>query len=263
MSDLKSIGREDLMAYYQQHYSPDRAIIVIVGDVDPEEMLGEIREAFGGIRANPGDATRLSFEEPVQAGEKRLTIKRDAELPYLLVAYHVPSFPHEDGYALDVLNLILSGGKSTRLYQHLVYEQKVALTASASYSGFYRDPFLFFFSATAAPGKDIGEVETSLNREIEKIKSECASAREVQKAKNQIEASFLFDQDSIFMQAMNYGIFEMLGGWRQIDRYLEEIRKVTPADVTEVAKKYFRPENRTVGILVPEKSDNVQEDNLK
>jgi zinc protease len=263
MSDLKSIRQEDLMAYYRQNYSPDKAVIVVVGDVDPGEMLREIRTAFGGIKAKPGETTRLSFEEPAQVGEKRITIKRDAELPYLLVAYHVPSFPHEDGYALDVLNLILSGGKSTRLYQHLVYEQKVALTASASYSGFYGDPFLFFFSSTAAPGKDVREVEESLNTEIEKIKSEHASAREVQKAKNQIEASFIFDQDSIFMQAMNYGMFEMLGGWRQIDRYLEEIRKVTPEDVMRVAKKYFRPDNRTVGILVPEKSDSAQEENHK
>jgi zinc protease len=133
-------------------------------------------------------------------------------------------------------------------------KKKVALNASADYSGFHKDPYLFFFSATASPGRDIKEVEASLSCEIEKLKNDPPAGQEVQKAKNRIESSFVMEQDSIYLEAMKYGIFEMLGDWRLMDRYLEGIRKVTPAEVTRVAQKYLKEDNRTVGILMPTKN---------
>ncbi len=257
MSDLKSIMREDLYAYYKTYYAPNNAVIVIAGDVNADEMIENIRNFFEEI---PSDLSivQLTSTEPEQKGEKRVILKKEAELPYILVAYHTPSFPHEDSYALDVLNLILSGGKSSRLYRSLVYEKKIALSASADYSGFSKDPYLFFFSATASPGRDVKEVEASLFLEIERLKQEPPSEREVQKGKNQIESSFIMGQDSIYVQAMKYGTFEMLRDWRLMDRYLEGIRKVTPEDVARVARKYLTEDNRTVGILMPLKSQNQQ-----
>ena len=257
MSDLQSIEKEDLQQYYKQYYAPNNAFIIVVGDVTSDEILKKIRETYGDLEAAPAPKHHR-FDEPEQKGERRIYLRREAELPYLFMAYHVPSFPHKDSFALDVLALILSGGKSTRLYQTLVYEKQMALGASASYHGFYKDPFLFFASATAAPGKDIQDVEALLNHEIERIKKEIPSEYEVQKAKNQIEASFIFDQDSIFMQAMKYGIFEMLGGWKNINTYLEGIRNVTPQDVTDIAGKYLGAENRTVGILIPKTEEQGQ-----
>lgn len=250
MSDLKSIEKNDLQQYYKQHYAPNNAFVIVVGDVSTEEILKTIDETYGDLEPAP-ESKSHQFDEPEQRGERRIYLRREAELPYLLMAYHVPNFPHEDSFALDVLTLILSGGKSTRLYQSLIYEKQIALSASSNYHGFYRDPFLFFVSATAAPGKDIEDVERLLNEEIDRIKNELPSEYEIQKAKNQIESSFIFDQDSIFMQAMKYGTFEMLGSWKNIDIYLEGIRTVTPQDVTDVAEKYLGAGNRTVGILIP------------
>ncbi|MEW6416918.1 MAG: pitrilysin family protein [Nitrospirota bacterium] len=257
MSDIKSIERDDLYNYYKTYYSPDNAEIVIVGDVIPDKLIKKISNSFGKIPPGPPMKNIVSFE-PEQRGERRVILKREAELPYILMAYHTPSFPDEDSCALDVLSLILSGGKSARLYQSLVYEKKIAISASADYSGFNKDPYLFFFSAIASPGRDIKDIENSLYAEIEKIKTELPSEREIQKAKNQIESSFIMEQDSIYVQAMKYGIFEMIGGWRLIDRYLEGIRKVTPEDVVKVAKKYLIEDNRTVGILIPTKSVNSE-----
>ena len=252
MSDLNSIERDDLYNHYRTYYTPDNATIIIVGNVKADEMVGKIKRSFGDIP--PGSLRKnLSPSEPEQRGERRVFLKRKAELPYILMAYHTPSFPHEDSYALDVLSLILSGGKSSRLYQSLVYEKRIALNADAHYSGFNLDPYLFFFAATALPGKDIKEVEDSLYAEIEKIKTELPSEREVQRAKNQIESSFIMGQDSIHMRAKKYGAFEMLGGWRLVDSYLEGIRKVTPEDIVRVAKKYLKEDNRTAGILIPTK----------
>ena len=254
MSDIISIERDDLYSYYKANYLPDKALIIVVGDVKADEMIERIKNYFGKIPIGP-PMKNISSIEPEQRGERRVLLKREAELPYILIAYHTPSFPHEDSYALNVLSLILSSGKSSRLYKSLVYEKKIALNADADYSGFNKDPYLFFFDATASPEKNIKDVENALYAEIERIKKELPLEREVQKIKNQIESIFIMEQDSIYMQAMKYGIFEMLGDWRLIDQYLEGIRKVTPEDVVRVARKYLTEDNRTVGILIPTKSE--------
>jgi len=251
MSDIKSIGRDDLYNYYKTHYSPDNAVIVIAGDVKLEEIIEKIKNSFGKITPAKTQEKNIAFSEPEQKGERRVLLKREAELPYILVAYHTPSFPHADSCALDVLSLILSGGKSSRLYKSLVYEKKITLDVDTEYEGFNSDPYLFFLDATASPGKDIKDVEKAIFLEIENIKKDPPSEHEVQKAKNQIESSFIMEQDSIYMEAMKYGIFEILGDWKLINRYLEGIRKVTPEDVTRVANKYLQEDNRTVGILIP------------
>ena len=259
MSDIGSIERDDLSHYYKTYYAPDNAVIIIVGDVHAEKMIEKVKALFGEIPAGPARKD-VTSAEPEQRGEKRVVLKREAELPYIIIAYHVPSFPHEDSYALDVLSMVLSGGKSSRLYQSLVYEQKIALSASADYSGFNKDPYLFFFSATAAPGSSINEVEKALYAQIEKISTDLPSEREIQKAKNQIESSFIMGQDSIYLQAMKYGIFEMLGDWRLIERYLEGIRNVKAEDIVKVARTYLTENNRTVGILMPTKKLRVKSD---
>ena len=252
MSDLESIERDDLYKYYKVNYSPNNAVIVIVGDVKTDQIIEHVNKSFGHIQSGPPRKSTAS-SEPDQKGERRILLRREAEMPYLLIAYHTPAFPHEDSYSLDVLSLILSGGKSSRLYKSLVYEKKIALNVDTEYDGFNKDPYLFFLDATVFPEKNINDVEDALCTEIEKIKNRPPSEQEVQKARNQIEASFIMEQDSIYLEAMKYGMFEILGDWRLIDRYLEGIRKVTPEDVTTVAKKYLRKDNRTVGILIPTK----------
>jgi len=258
MSDIRSIGKSDLTAHYRTYYAPRNSVIIVAGDINGKEIVEKIKNSFEGIPS--GQAVQPLFSiEPAQMGEKRLFLKREAELPFIIAAYHVPSFPHEDSYALYVLNLILSGGKSSRLYQSLVYEKKVALSASADYSGLYGDPFLFFIFASVVPGTSVGDAEKAINEEIEALSTSPPSELEVQKTKNQIEASFIMGQDSIHVRARQYGMFEMLGDWRLINRYLEGIRQVTQADVVRVAQKYLREENRTIGILIPTKEVQGEE----
>jgi zinc protease len=253
MSDIKSIERDDLYNYYKSRYSPDNAVTVIAGDIKPDEIIEKIKNSFSNIPPTGTQKKNIASSEPEQKGERRVLLKREAELPYILVAYHTPNFPHADSCALDVLSLILSGGKSSRLYKSLVYEKKIALDVDTEYEGFYIDPYLFFVDATAFPGKDIKDVEKALFLEIENIKQEPPSEYEVKKTKNQIESSFIIEQDSIYMEAMKYGVFEMLGDWKLINRYLEGIRKVTPEDVKRVTNTYLQEDNRTVGILIPTK----------
>jgi zinc protease len=253
MSDLQSIGREDLLAHYRRYYSPDNAFIVVVGDIDPKEMLMKIESSFSGIKPGP---RRTSFvtAEPPQRGERRVYLKREAELPYVIALYHAPALPEEDGYALEVLDMVLSGGKSSRLYRSLVYDKKLALSAFTDYAGTQRDPYLFFLGATASPGTDAGELERALYAEVEAVKAGPPTEFELQKAKNQLEAEFIMGQDSIFYQAMVIGRFEILGDWRLKDSYIDGIRRVTAEDVSRVAKKYLSRENRTVGTLIPKRA---------
>lgn len=253
MSEIESIKRDDIYNYYKTYYTPDNAVIIVVGDVNADKIIEKVKESFGDIPAGSSRKDITSIE-PEQQGERRVILKKEAKLPYIIIAYHIPNFPHEDSYALDVLSMIFSGGKSSRLYRSLVYEQKIAINVSADYSGFKRDPYLFFFSATASPGIDINNIERAIYAQIDKIITDLPSEREIQKAKNQIESSFIMGQDSIYLQAMKYGIFEMLGDWRLVERYLEGIKKVTPTDVVRVAKKYFKEQNRTVGVLIPTKN---------
>jgi zinc protease len=255
MEDLKTITRDDLWKYYQSRYVPNNAFIVVAGNIDVDEVMSKIQKEFGPIPPGP-EIRKLTTLEPEQKGEKRIFIKKEAELPYIISAYKAPNILSEDSYALEVLTMVLDGGKSARIYKSLIDEKRIALSAGAGYASTYRYPFLFYFSATALPGKTIEEVETALYEELDKIKQEPPTESEIQKAKNQIEADFIMSQDSIFYQAMVLAQFELIGDWRLKDAYIEGIRKVTPEDVQRVAQKYLVADQRTVGILIPIKNSS-------
>ncbi|MBI5409808.1 MAG: insulinase family protein, partial [Nitrospirae bacterium] len=250
MQDLKKMTREDLYAYYRKYYVPNNAMIIVAGNVDADSTAAKIRSEFGGIPR--GDEIKNpDIDEPEQPGERRVFVKKEAEVPYVLSAYKAPNIFNEDGFALEVLAGVLSGGKSTRLYKSLIDEKRLALSADASYNTLEKYPSLFYLEATALPGKSLEDVEKALYEEVEKIKKEAPGEREVQKAKNQIEAGFIMGQDSLFFQAEILAMFEMLGEKGLKDKYFEGIRKVTPQDVRRVAQKYLIEDKRTVGILVP------------
>ncbi len=265
MSDIAAISREDIYQHYKRFYCPDNAFIVVSGDVSEQSIIPMIKSKFGQIPScrSSSAATHQTavsersgkldyiMVEPEQKGQKRLYLKKEAELPYMLIAYHTPSFPHEDSYALEVLSIILSGGKSSRLYREIIYEKRLALNIFAEYYGLYKNPFLFLFGATASPHSNIEDLEKAIYEEIDKIKKEPPAIKEVQKAKNQIESSFVFAQDSNFSKGLYTGIFELHGDSRLIDKYLEGMRKVSPKDVHRVANKYLIEDKKTVGILIP------------
>lgn len=251
MGDISNLTREDAYNYYRKYYAPNNATIVVVGDFDTEDVVKRIEKYFGGIPQ--GKATpEVKIEEPEQQGERRFYYRREAQLPYVIFGYHAPNFKDKDHYALDVLSNILSEGKSSRIYQSIVYEKEIALSAGGGYTSIQTDPELFYFYAQLRPGRTREEAEAALNQEIERIKREPVSDRELEKAKNQTEASFIMGQDSVFYQAMLIGRLETTGaGAMYLNQYIDEIRKVTAEDLMRVAQKYFVDDHKTVGILVP------------
>ena len=250
MEDLRTITRDDLWDYYRSRYVPNNAFIIVAGNVNVDDILEKIRMEFGKIPRGP-DIPKLQVTEPRQWGEKRVYVKKEAELPYVFSVYKAPNVLDEDSYALDILASVLSGGKSSRIYKSLIDEQRIALSAGAGYINISKYPNIFYLYGTALPGKKIEDVENALYEEVEKVKDAPPSEREVLKAKNQVEADFIMSQDSIYYQAMLLGQFEVVGDWRLKDAYLEGIKKVTPEDVQRVAKKYIIADTRTVGVLVP------------
>lgn len=254
MSDLAALNVEDLREHYRLHYAPDNAFIVVAGDVRPDAVFSMIRSAFESVPSS-GRNRKTRTAEPEQQGEKRVYLKKEAELPFVLCAYPAPGFPHEDSFALDVLSTILSDGKSSRLHRSLVYEKRLALNAFADYSGLQQHPFLFILGGTAAPGTTSEDIEKALREEIEQIKKTPPKDDEIEKAKNQMEAAFVFAQDSTYSRALYTGMFEMLGDYRLLDRYVEGIRSVTAERVRAVAEKYLVEDKRTTGVLVPTRNE--------
>lgn len=250
MADLGSITRDDLAEHYRRYYAPNNATIVVAGDFDTKTLLPQIEKYFGRIPPGPA-VPKVGAVEPRQIGERRIIVKQQAELPAVFAGYHAPDIKHADSFALEVLQGVLSSGKSSRLYKTLVYEKQLALYAGGDYDNVSNDPKLFYVYAGVMPGKTTDEVEQALYAEIEKLKETPVADEELQKAKNQIEASFIMGQDSIFYQAMLLGQFETVANWRLLEQYVEKIRAVSKEDVMRVAKEYFSEDNRTVGILVP------------
>jgi len=252
MEDIQNLTRQDLVDHYKLYYAPNNAFIVMTGDFSAAEMLPKIKAAFGNIPRG-SEAPKVRAEELPQKGERRVILKKEAELPFALMYYHTPNLKSPDNYALDVLSVVLAGGRSSRLYHDLVYQKRLARSVGADYNGLSIDPSVFSVTAQLMPGKDPAEIERRIDYLLEPLKSDLISDRELQKAKNQIESAFVYGQDSIFGQAMKIGYYEAVGDWRLMDGYLDGIRKVTRQDIQRVAQEYLDRDRRTVGVLIPSK----------
>ena len=251
-SDMQAYTREDLLQYYRAHYAPNNATLVVAGAIKRDAVLPKIQSLFGTIPRQP-DPPKVITQEPPQRGERRVFVRKEAELPLLFVVHHVPNLIHSDSYPLQILAYILGGGESARFHQRVVYERQLASYAGADYNPVHVDPFLFGFSAGPLPGKTAEEVEQALYAEVERVQREPVTDRELQKAKNQIEAEFVFAQDSVHGLAEMLGRYESVASWKLLEGFLEGVRKVTAADVQRVARQYLVPDNRTVAILIPAK----------
>jgi len=250
MEDIARFTLEDLKAYYKTYYNPINAVLVVVGDFKREELLPRIEKAFGSYPKGIAPVQERDTDPP-QIGERRVLVKKEAQLPSLVMGYHVPNLREQDSYVLEVIATLLSGGKSSRLYQSLVREKRLVLSSDADHSLLSRDPNLFTLSAELLPGKEVAQTVKAFDQEVDRLQKERVGDRELEKAKNQIEASFIFAQDSLFYQAMLLAQHEIALSWKAIDDYLPSIRKVSPEDIQRVARKYLTPDNRTVGILSP------------
>lgn len=250
MNDVRQLTREDSLAYYRIYYAPDNAFVVCAGDFSADALLATIDKAFGPV-PSADLPPPVRAVEPEQQGERRTVLKREAQLPFIALAYHVPNLSSPDGAALEVLSAVLAGGKSARLHKQLVYEKRLARDVGASYELTTEDPGLFVVYGQPLPGKTAATLEKELLAQIDQLKTHAVAAHELTKVKNGLEAAFIRAQDSLFYQALLLGQYEVAGGWKAVDAYVPSIQAISADDIMRVASVYFTSTNRTVATLDP------------
>jgi len=252
--DIESITRDDFLQYYRRYYEPNNCTVVVVGDIDPQETLKQIESTFGALPPGP-PVPQVTSLEPRQWGERRVVVHREAQLPFLIMAYHTPNWQDPDAYPLEMLARVLSQGRSSRLYHNLVYQQKLALDVGADYNFDSIDPSVFTLYGQPLPGKTVAQLESALEAEVKRLQTELVGEKELQKAKNQTVAGFYMKLDSLFYRGMILGRLETVAKWGLIKEFVPKILQVTAEDVRRVAKKYLVADNRNVGLLSPIKTD--------
>lgn len=243
MDDISNASMDDVVQFHETYYRPNNAVLVVAGDIDIDQTRALVERYFADIPMGP-DIPRVTAVEPPRQAEARETVKDNVPLPGVFLAYNACSFGDKDYYAMEVYAEILAGGESSRLYKSLVYEQQIA-SSVAAYLDAREHPGLMVIYAIANPGIDPDKLEKAIEEELEKLRGTPVEEREIQKVKNQVEASHIFSLQTVQAKAdrlAHYATFfgkpEMINS--QIDLFLA----VTPEDVHHVANRYIQTANR-------------------
>ena len=253
IEDLQAATLENVKKFHSTYYRPDNATLIVVGDFDPKQLDTWVDKYFASIPKPNLTLPRVQVKEEARSGEKRfIEYGSNVPLPAVGITYLVPSQKSEDSAALTMADVILSQGRSSRLYQSLVYQQVVAQSVNSN-ADLKEDAGLFYLTAIVAEGKKPVEAETALLAEVKKLQDAPVSAAELEKAKNQVIASELRQRETNLgkSQALG-GAAVLLGDPNRVNTELHKLQGVTAADVQRVAKKYFTPENRYVFTYLPE-----------
>ena len=247
-SDVEAVAdnRGVIYQYYKDHYMPNNAVVVMVGDFDTKKAVALCQKYFGVYPARPLLERHIT-PEPPQRGERRVVLRRPGTIGQVLIGFHEPGTGTEPHYVMDVISQILSGGRSARLYQSLV-ETGIAESASAGDSD-HKDPYLFVMDASVRAGVTNEAAEKALDGELAKLQEAPVTPDELARAVRQIEAAFVFQNDSVSEQAGQLGDYAVINSYKYLDTYLAQIHQVTPADIQRVAKQYFtsgKPHRRAV-----------------
>lgn len=248
-SEIQAVGRTSALEYFRRFYGPNNAVVAIVGDIDVAQMQRWATQYFGDIPA--GEPHRpVVTQEPPQKGERRIQVEFDAN-PMVMLGYHIPGARHPDTPALTVLAQVLTGGRTSRLFQRLVIRDRVATQIAAFLAPGSLYPRLFAFQGVPIAPHTTAEIETAIGEELERVQREPPTAEELERVHNQIDAASVQRLQSNFGLAFQLSNSAALwGDWRITFRDLTDLGQVSAADVQRVAKTYFSPNNRTVATLV-------------
>jgi zinc protease len=259
MSDIEHWSLEDLKHHFEMGYAPNNATMVVVGDVTAEEIF-QLCEKYIEPIPQHAPPPPVSTIEPEQIGERRLVVHKQAELPLLMIGYHIPKTNDSDFYPLMILRSVLFRGESSRMYQRLVDQDQSAL-AVTSISQASLDPTLLIVYAQPKQGIDPQKCETAIYDELERVKKTPVSDEELQKAKNLRLVEFYHQMQTISGRANTLGTYEVFAGdYNKVFDAPKSYAAVTKEDVQRVAQKYFGGNNRTVATLLP---DNAKDGSAK
>ncbi|MFN2381429.1 MAG: M16 family metallopeptidase [Guyparkeria sp.] len=253
-TDIDAYTVDDLQRWYREHYAPNNATLIVVGNVEPDAVV-ELAERHYGPISQRDLAHAKPREEMEQHGAKRAHLSIPAKLPRLTMGYKVPSLvtagDARTAYTLAVISGILAGDSGARLNNDLVRAGKLS-AADAGYSLNARETTLFSVNATPRDGQSLEESEDLLREQIERLRNEPVEEDELDRMKAQVVASDVYQRDSLFYQGMKLGIYETVGlDYRQANEFVEGVRAVTVEDVQAVAREYFRDDGLTIATLEP------------
>ncbi|WP_298270308.1 pitrilysin family protein [Geobacter sp.] len=253
-SDIANLTRTKAEKFYREYYKPNNAIIALVGDIDPEKTIALVERYFSSIP--PGTPVPpVATIEPPQVGERRVEVIAAAG-PEFLVGFHKPTIGSPDDYVFDVIDMVLTSGRTSRLYRKLVVEKQLATEVSSFSAPGSRYPNLFVVAATTRAPHTVAEVEQAIDEELERLKKEPVSGRDLQQILNKLEYEENRQMLSNGGLARNLTEYEAVAGtWRYLIEHRKQVAKVTPDDVMRVAKKYFTRENRIAGFIT-KKAEN-------
>ncbi|HWF05280.1 MAG TPA: pitrilysin family protein [Candidatus Angelobacter sp.] len=251
MDDLNAATLDDVRNFFRIYYAPNNVVLVIAGDLDPKETLAKVKKYFGSIPRQPA-APAVDMKEPDHDKERRKTMTDAlARLPQLHEVYNIGPGNTPDTYALQVLSSILSNGRSSRLYQHMVHDKQLALNAGA-FAQPRRGPGLFNVVAIPRPGVKVEDVEKALDEEIEAIKKDGVTAQEMEKVRTQFLRQAIQTRGSMLGLANQLGTATIFyNDPNLINTAYGKLTAVTAEQVQQVAKKYLVPEHRSVVITMP------------
>jgi predicted Zn-dependent peptidase len=252
-TDMQFLTMNDTSHFFKRNYTPNKTVIVLVGDIDINSTIKIIKKYFGAIPRNSVLFSPAVTEDPPQMGERRVEVVFDAN-PALLIGYHKPPLPDFDDYVFDIIDYFLSSGRTSKLYKLLV-EDKGLLETIQTMNGIPGARYQNLFAVFAKPRypHTTAEAEMEIYKEIEALKTQPVSQKELDKIKNQIKANFIRSLDSNEGLANMLSYFEILvGDYRYITNHIKTIDKITADDIMRVAKKYLTKENRTIATLVKE-----------
>lgn len=255
-SDVEGVPTERLRKFYEDFYYPNNATLIVVGDIKTNEALAQISKYFGPLKPSAKPIPEVYTNEPTQEGERRFEIHRPGQLGIVNMGFHIPPMENTDSAVFDVMDILMSGGVSSRLYQSMV-EKQLAVSVS-SWAAQLRDPGLFTVTAELTSGTDHATAEKAMKEVIESFKTTPATAADLERVKKQILSEFTFRKHGTHELASELSEYEASADWRYMVSYPERINAVTAADIQRVANTYFKTQNRTVGYFVPEKIEPVE-----
>ena len=251
MGDLEAASVEDVREFYRTYYVPENATLVIVGDFDTAQAKTLVNQYFGRVPKADHPVPRDIPKEPPQTAEKRATLEEAWPLPAVVVAYHITYDGHPDSYPLHIASKVLSDGESSRIYQKLVYERQLAVSAFGG-ANLIEDPNLFYAVAVVQPGQLPENAITALIDELDRLKAEPISERELQRAKNQFARDYILGRESDQQKALQLAHAVVIhNDITTADGEFEIFQKISAADVQRVAQTYFTEQNRVVLTIMP------------
>ena len=251
MKDLEAATIEDVREFYRTYYVPSNCTMVIAGDFEIDQVTELVNRYLARVPAAEKEVPRDIPKEPIPTKEKRATVEEPWPLPAVVVAHHITYDGHPDSYPLHIVSKVLSDGQSSRIYRKLVYETGLALTAFGG-GNIIEDPNLFFAIAIVNPGQSPAAVEKALISELDRLKAEGITDRELQRAKNQFARDYILGRESLQDKATHLAHAEVLhDDITTADGEFDIFQKISIADVQRVAKTYFTPERRVILHVMP------------